>query len=460
MANSFYDHTTFPVPNAAGTSKSMRDELDAIEQGFDKFPQLTSSVSGLVLKVNSGGTAIETSSALNAFTISSSDLTNCVLSNPTISAATINNLGATNISGTGTFNISASSGKLINVQIGSAGQTKNIFASAITTNSLTATGNTDLSIFNFNGSEMSADSTARIKLSGGYPFTDIDRTFVKTYHLEAVATSKMTYLMGQTAAGTGLAIHFNNNNIINMNSATTTLGAVNKGQLDTQINIVDNAKYEKSGGTVGGAFIVTGQADFNATANFGSLTTFSADIDLLNNNINNVASATSGLQAVNKNQMDHRVDTAVADLVSAAPGLLDTLGELADAIDNNEDFAGSMASVHATKLTIDGSNAMTGNLNVNNNLVINVSSATATHHAINKAQLDIEVASRQSADLTKLNLTGGSVGALSLTGDINLQSAHGVINAASVTAETTGTTLSTKEYVDRKSIAIQMVYSI
>ena len=50
MANSFYDHTTFPVPNAAGTSKSMRDELDAIEAGFDKFPQLTSSVSGLVLK--------------------------------------------------------------------------------------------------------------------------------------------------------------------------------------------------------------------------------------------------------------------------------------------------------------------------------------------------------------------------------------------------------------------------
>ena len=31
MAIQFYDHTTFPVPNAAGTSKSMRDELDAIE---------------------------------------------------------------------------------------------------------------------------------------------------------------------------------------------------------------------------------------------------------------------------------------------------------------------------------------------------------------------------------------------------------------------------------------------
>ena len=119
-----------------------------------------------------------------------------------------------------------------------------------------------------------------------------------------------------------------------------------------------------------------------------------------------------------------------------------------------------MASVHATKLTIDGSNSMTGNLNVNNNLVINVSTATATHHATNKAMLDIEIANRQSADLTKLNLTGGSVGAISLTGDINLQGSHNVIAAAETTAGTTSSNLSTKQYVDRKSIALQMVYSI
>ena len=63
---SYYDHTTFPVPNAAGTSKSMRDELDAIEAGFDKLPELTASASGLVLKVNSSGNAVETSSALDS----------------------------------------------------------------------------------------------------------------------------------------------------------------------------------------------------------------------------------------------------------------------------------------------------------------------------------------------------------------------------------------------------------
>ena len=56
------------------------------KQGFDKFPQLTSSVSGLVLKVNSSGNAVETSSALSAFTISSSDLTNSTLSNISMSA--------------------------------------------------------------------------------------------------------------------------------------------------------------------------------------------------------------------------------------------------------------------------------------------------------------------------------------------------------------------------------------
>ena len=103
----------------------MRDELDAIEAGFDKFPQLTSSVSGLVLKVNSGGNAVETSSALSSFTISSSDITNSTLSNISMSI-----IGISNISATGSFHINASpKGKLLNVDFGSANSsTGNVFA--------------------------------------------------------------------------------------------------------------------------------------------------------------------------------------------------------------------------------------------------------------------------------------------------------------------------------------------
>nr|BDD47844.1 hypothetical protein 17 [Burkholderiaceae bacterium] len=437
MANNYYDHTTFPVPNAAGQSSTMRNELDAIEAGFDKLPAFSAGVSSQVILATSTG--LTTSSALSSFSISSSDLTACTLSDTTMSAATITNLGATNISATGTFNISASSGKLINVQIGSAGQTKNIFASAITTNSLNSTGNTDLSIFNFNGSVMSADSTANIKLSGGYPFTDIDRTFVKTYHLEAVATSKMTYLMGQTAAGTGLAIHFNNNNIINLNTATETLGATNLGQVSALLSF----KFDKAGG------VVTGTSSFTNNVTFENAVNFSADINLLTNQITNVGTATNGLMAVNKNQLD----LAIADLVSSAPSLLNSLSEISAALNNDESFAANMISALATKLNLNGTNAMSADLNLDSNKIINLATSSATHHAVNQAELN-------AVNNANLNVTGGSVGALSLTGNINLQSAHGVINAASVTANTTGTNLSTKEYVDRKGIALQMVYSI
>ena len=49
-----------------------------------------------------------------------------------------------------------------------------------------------------------------------------------------------------------------------------------------------------------------------------------------------------------------------------------------------------------TKITTDGSNQMLAdlNLNVNNNLVINVATATATHHAVPKHQLDLEATLR------------------------------------------------------------------
>jgi len=451
MANSFYDHTTFPVPNAAGTSKSMRDELDAIEQGFDKFPALTASASGLVLKINSGGNAIETSSALSAFSISSSDLTACTLSNTTMSAATINNLGATNISATGTFNISASSGKLINVQIGSAGQTKNIFASAITTNSFTKTtgrlevqGVSAINAFVFEGNLVSANVNAQISFGGGFNQnnTDISSQDINTRRIRTSATSEATYLTTYTSTGTltnPFSIDFNAKLITNLATATSTLGATNL----SQVSSLTALKFDKAGG------IISGTTNFTNNVTFENAVNFSADINLLTNQIGNVGSASSGLQAVNKNQLDN----AIAGLVSSAPSLLNTLGEISNSIGGNPDFAGSLISVQATKLTTDGSNAMLGDLNFNSNNGINLATATATHHAVNKSQLD-------EVDAANLNVTGGSVGAISLTGNINLQGSHNVINAAETTAGTTSSNLSTKQYVDRKSIALQMVYSI
>ena len=112
-----------------------------------------------------------------------------------------------------------------------------------------------------------------------------------------------------------------------------------------------------------------------------------------------------------------------------------------------------MVSALGTKLTTNGSNQMLGDLNFNSNNGINLATATAVHHAVNKFQLD-------AVDASNLSVSGGSVGTVSLTGNINLQSTHSVINAAETTAGSTSSNLSTKQYVDRKSIALQMVYSI
>lgn len=38
MANTYYDHGTFPASNTRATSATMRQELDAVEAGFDKLP--------------------------------------------------------------------------------------------------------------------------------------------------------------------------------------------------------------------------------------------------------------------------------------------------------------------------------------------------------------------------------------------------------------------------------------
>ena len=59
MAGSeYYDHTTFPATGAAGSSATMRAELDAIEAGFGKLPDLTGNANKIV-RINSAATGLE-----------------------------------------------------------------------------------------------------------------------------------------------------------------------------------------------------------------------------------------------------------------------------------------------------------------------------------------------------------------------------------------------------------------
>ena len=62
-ATEYYSHTTYPATGAAGSSASLRSELELIEAGFGKLPDLSGNGSKLVA-VNSGATGLEAISEL------------------------------------------------------------------------------------------------------------------------------------------------------------------------------------------------------------------------------------------------------------------------------------------------------------------------------------------------------------------------------------------------------------
>ena len=89
-------------------------------------------------------------------------------------------------------------------------------------------------------------------------------------------------------------------------------------------------------------------------------------------------SAETAAQSTNTNQLASTafVRTAIADLIDSSPGLLDTLAELAAAIGNDENFATTVANSIATKVPLDGSVAMTGELTLSGAPTQDLSAAT------------------------------------------------------------------------------------
>lgn len=62
-ASEYYNHTTFPVTNSSGSSAGMRSELEAIETGFGKLPDMSGNGTKVVV-VNASGTALEAVASL------------------------------------------------------------------------------------------------------------------------------------------------------------------------------------------------------------------------------------------------------------------------------------------------------------------------------------------------------------------------------------------------------------
>ena len=99
------------------------------------------------------------------------------------------------------------------------------------------------------------------------------------------------------------------------------------------------------------------------------------------------------------------VDTSVNAALDGAPGALDTLNELAAAIGDDANFAGTMTTSLAGKLSLAGG-TMSGDIDMANNKVTDVGAPTAGTDAANKTYVDTQIAGvATGADLTLSNIS-------------------------------------------------------
>ena len=157
--------------------------------------------------------------------------------------------------------------------------------------------------------------------------------------------------------------------ITNLTSPTNSGDAATKGYVDT----ADALKLNLSGGTMSGA------------------------IAMGTNKITGLGTPTANADAATKVY----VDTSISNLVASAPGLLDTLDELAAALGDDPNFATTVTNSIATKLPLAGG-TMSGAIAMGTNKITGLGDPTLAQDAATKTYVD-------TADALKLNLSGGTM---------------------------------------------------
>lgn len=191
-------------------------------------------------------------------------------------------------------------------------------------------------------------------------------------------------------------------------------------------NVTGNLTGNVTGNVAGN---VTGDVTSTGTSSFQSVTINGS----LNMNAGTTATVTGLSAPVNATDAATKlyVDTSVSNLVASAPGALDTLNELAAALGDDPNFATTVTTSIATKVSKAG-DTMTGELAMSNSKITGLGTPTAGTDAATKGYVD-------GQDATKLNLSGGT-----MTGGI-VMGANKVTSTATPTANDD---LTRKGYVD------------
>lgn len=242
-------------------------------------------------------------------------------------------------------------------------------------------------------------------------------------------------ITGGTVAGVAQTGGTINNTPVGATTASTVRGttvtATTGFSGDLTGNVTGNTTGTHTGAVTGN---VTGNLTGNVTASSGTSTfnnvTISGSLDMdagTSATITGLATPVNNTDAATKIY----VDTAISNLVDGAPANLDTLNEIAAALNDDANLAATLTASIATKVSKAG-DSMTGALAMGTNKITGLGTPTAGTDATTKTYVD-------TADALQLNLAGGT-----MSGAI----AMGSNKITGLGTPTAGTDATTKTYVD------------
>lgn len=242
-------------------------------------------------------------------------------------------------------------------------------------------------------------------------------------------------ITGGTVAGVAQTGGTINNTPVGATTASTvrgtTITATTGFTGDLTGSVTGNTTGVHTGAVTGN---VTGNLTGNVTAATGTSTfnhvTISGSLDM---DAGTTATITGLATPVNNTDAATKiyVDTAISNLVDGAPANLDTLNEIAAALNDDANLAATLTASIATKVSKAG-DSMTGALAMGTNKITGLGTPTAGTDATTKTYVD-------TADALKLNLAGGT-----MSGAIAMGS-NKITGLGTPTADTDATT---KVYVD------------
>ena len=142
------------------------------------------------------------------------------------------------------------------------------------------------------------------------------------------------------------SLYIDGQKVIESSSGTIVVQADTNQSLTSKVSGTGVMTLE-SATTVNVASTLQMQAGFKITDSGGNAVVFGDKVDMDNNQMINLGAPTSAGHATTKGY----VDQEIANLINGAPGALDTLNELANALGDDADYAATITTALATKAT-------------------------------------------------------------------------------------------------------------